>query len=111
MALNFDSLNREGNWTVDQKRDIKRLFNIAETAATGGSSADFQREDVQRTLMTHFDGVEKHDLSRLMDGLRSAVDATDNAYDVSIHISASRLGGNKRRVIRALADAVVTQII
>jgi hypothetical protein len=110
MALNFKPLNREGNWTVAQKKSLKKLFELAESAATGSDSSIISDTVVHTTLSGYFDSEERHAVGRLMNGIRSAIDATDNAYDVKLHLSGHG-GGNQKRVVKALADAVIVQIV
>jgi hypothetical protein len=51
------------------------------------------------------------DIRALFAGIRSAIDATDNAYDVVQHTTGFKMDSSKKRVIKTMAEAVVAQIV
>jgi hypothetical protein len=84
MALNFAPLNREASWTTAQKKALKKVFNLAETAAVGGDSALVSRSIVHTTLSGYFDSEERHAIGRLMTGLRNAIDSADTFTNTDV---------------------------
>jgi hypothetical protein len=110
MAVDYKPLNRQQDFTVQQKASLKKIFQAAEAAAAGSSSA-VSRELVHRYLANHWDGDARHDIQALMAAIRAAVDATNNAYDIDSVISAFRMEGNKKKVLRVMANAVIAAIV
>lgn len=110
MAVDYKPLNRQQDFTVDQKKSLKKIFQAAELAAVG-SSALISRTIVHTALAGYWDGDAKHDIQALMKEIRSAIDATDNARNIDSVVGSFRMGGNKRRVIRTMADAVIAMIV
>ena len=111
MAVDFKPLNRQQDFTVQQKEALKKVFTFAENAATGSDSTIVSRTKCHLALAGHFSGDDKHDIQALMKEIRDAIDATDNARDIDSVLGAFRMGGNKRRVIRVMANEVISQIV
>jgi hypothetical protein len=82
-----------------------------EAAATGSDSTLASRTITHTTLSGYFDGDFKHDMQALLKEFRSAVDATDNARDITSVIGTFRTTGNQRRVLRVMSDAAIAQIV
>ena len=111
MAVDYKPLNRQQDFTVQQKAALKKVFVAGEAAATGGDSTLVSRKLIHLAMGGWFDGDAKHDVQALFKEIRSASDAADNARDIDSVLGAFRMGGNKRRVIRTMADAVIAQIV
>ena len=110
MAMNFAKLNRNQEWSTDQKKVYRKLFNTAFTAADPSTSATISRTVVNRTLAGKLDSLEEQDIRSLFAGLRTAIDDDDTAYNLNAHFGADRFTGNKRRIIKSLAQQVVDAI-
>jgi hypothetical protein len=113
MANNYAPLNRNNTWDQLQKRAIKKAFVAAETAAAAG---DHTYKNTNRTLNSQIldprlDGNEAHSIKRLLDGIADAIVAADNTYDVVPHITGFLMTSSKKRVIKALAEETVAQIV
>lgn len=110
MAVNYKPLNRSSEWTNDEKKVIRKLFGLAEAAADPSTSTEISRTIVNRTLAGKIDAGEEQDFRSLFEGLRTAIDNDDTAYDLQPHFAADRWTGNGRRVIKAMAQSVVDMI-
>jgi hypothetical protein len=110
MAVDYKPLNRQQDWSSDEKMVLRRVFALAELAAVGASSI-ISRTVLHNTIAGKLDAGEEQDLRALFSGIRDAIDATDNAYDVVQHTTAFTMTGNKRRVIKTMAEAVVAMIV
>lgn len=114
MAANdYKALNRNNTWDQLQKRSIKKAFVLAETAAAAGDHTfkNTVRSDMSRILDPRLDAGESHGLKRMFDGIASAIIDADNSYDVVQHITGFEMASNKKRVIKALAQNTVAQIV
>lgn len=111
MAVDYKRLNRQQDWNVQQKAALKKVFQAFESAATGSDSALCSRTIIHNAMSGHFDGDFKHDVQQLGEAFRTAVDAQDNAASIVGVMSSFRAGGNKRRVLRLMADEAITQIV
>ena len=111
MAVDYKPLNRQQDWNVQQKAALKKIFEAGESAATGGDSTLVSRKLIHLAMGGWFDGDTKHDIQALFKEIRDASDDADNARDLTAVVGAMRFGGNKKRVIRIMADAVVAQIV
>ena len=110
MAVNFKPLNRNQTWTEDQKIVYRRLFKLAFAAADPSTSSEISRSIVNRTLAGKLDAGEEQDVRTLFAGLRVAIDADNTSYDLQAHFGADRYTGNKRRIVKAMAQTVVDAI-
>jgi hypothetical protein len=110
MAVNFNPLNRNQTWSLDQKIVYRRLFNLAFAAADPSTSAEISRSIVNRTLAGKLDAGEEQDIRTLFAGLRVAIDNDDTDYNLQQHFAADRYTGNKRRIVKAMAQTVVDAI-
>lgn len=110
MAVNYLPLRRNQEWSTDSKRVIAKLFGLAETAADPSTSSVISRSVVNRTLAGKVDASEEQDIRSLFKGLRQAIDDDNTAYDLQPHFAADRWTGNKRRIIKAMAQSVVDMI-
>lgn len=110
MAVSYSALNRNQAWSSDQKIVYRKLFALAETAADPSTSATISRTVVNRTLGGKLSATEEQDVRSLFAGLRTAIDNDDTAYDLQPHFTADRWTGNQRRIIKAMAQAVVDMI-
>lgn len=113
MANDYKPLNRNNTWDQLQKRAIKKAFQAAETAAAAGDHTwkNTVRSDMARILDPRLDSGEAHGIKRLMDGIASAIIAANSSYDVVQHITGFEMSSSKKRVIRALAESTVAQIV
>ena len=111
MAVDFKALNRQQDFTVQQKAALKKVFQAGEAAAVGGDSTLAGRTLIHLAMGGWFSGDDKHDIQALFKEIRSASDAADSSRDIDSVLGAFRMGGNKRRVIRTMADAVIAQIV
>lgn len=111
MAVSFASMNRQQDWTVQQKAALKKIFLAAESAATGGDSSLVNRTLVHTYLAGHFSGDDHHDIQALMKEIRDASDAADNARNIDSVVGSFRMTGNRKRVIKQMANAVIAQIV
>jgi len=73
MAVNYKPLNRNQEWTEDQKIVYRRLFGLAEVAADPSTPATISRSVVNRTLAGKVSASEMQDLRSLFIGLRKAI--------------------------------------
>jgi hypothetical protein len=110
MAVNYKPLNRDQEWSVDEKNVYRKLFGLAETAADPSTSATISRTVVNQTLAGKVGAGEEQDLRSLFAGLRTAIDDDDTAYDLQPHFAADSWTGNHRRIVRAMAQSVVDMI-
>ena len=110
MAVNYKPLNRNQEWTEDQKIVYRRLFGLAEVAADPSTPATISRSVVNRTLAGKVSASEMQDLRSLFIGLRTAIDDDDTAYDLQPHFAADSWTGNKRKIVKAMAQSVVDMI-
>lgn len=110
MAVNYKPLNRDNSFTEDEKIVLRRLFGLAEVAANPSTSSTISRSVVNRTLAGKIGADAQQDLRSLFAGLRTAIDADNTAYDLQPHFSADRWTGNKRKIVKAMAQAVVDMI-
>ena len=74
MAMDYNSLQRGNSWSTDQKRVIRKLFDLAFTAADPSTSATISRTVVNQTLAGKLDAGEEQDFRSLFIGLRKAID-------------------------------------
>ena len=74
MAMDYNSLQRGNSWSTDQKRVIRKLFDLAFTAADPSTSATISRTVVNQTLAGKLDAGEEQDFRSLFIGLRKAMD-------------------------------------
>lgn len=114
MAANdYKPLNRNNEWNTAQKAAIKKAFVSAETAAAAG---DHTWKTTVRTAMSqildpHLSTGEAHGIKRLLDGIASAIIAANSSYDVVQHVTGFEMNSSKRKVIKALAENTVAQIV
>jgi hypothetical protein len=111
MAVNYAQLNRHQEWSTPQKASLKKVFTAAEAAATGGDSTLVSALIVHRAMGGRFSAQEYADIRRLMQEIRDASDAADNARDISTVMGAFSLEGSKREILRTMANAVIAQIV
>lgn len=112
MAVDYKPLNRQQDFSVDQKKSLKKVFQAAEASAlVDPASSTITRTDVHTILAGYWDGDARHDIQALMKEIRSAISATDNARNIDSVVGAFRMTGNKKRVIRTMANAVIAQIV
>lgn len=111
MAVDYKPLNRQQDFTVQQKEALKKVFQFGEAAAVGEDSTLASRKLIHLALAGWFSGDEKHDIQALFKEIRSAIDEPDNTRDITSVVGSFRMGGNKRRVLRTMADAVIAQIV
>ena len=109
--MNFASLNRNQEWSSDEKKVLRKLFTLAESAATGGDSTIISPTVVHTTCGQKLNSNDYLDIRALMKGLRSAIDAADTSYDVVQHTTAFRMEASKKRIIKDLAEVIVPQIV
>jgi len=88
----------------------RKLFGLAETAADPSTSATISRSVVNRTLAGKLSATEEQDVRTLFAGLRDAIDNDNTSYDLQPHFAGDRWTGNKRRIIKAMAQSVVDMI-
>lgn len=105
--MNFNSLNRNQEWSTDHKKVIRKVFDLAEAAAVAEDATLISRSVVHTTLAGKLDASEEQDMRSLFAGLREAVGTTGSSYDLQPHFTADRYTGNKRRIIKGLAQQVV----
>lgn len=110
MAVSNAALNRSQDWSSDQKKVLRKVFATAQSAALAENSALVSRSIVHTQLAGKLDSLEEQDIRSLMEGIRYAIDNNNASYDLQPHFTADRWTGNKRRVIKAMAQAVVDQI-
>jgi hypothetical protein len=110
MAVNYKPLNRNQEWSSDEKKVLRKLFGLAEAAADPSTSATISRLVVHKTLAGKLDANEEQDIRTLFDGLRTAIDADDTGYDIVQHSTAFRMNGPKKKIIKTMAEAVVAMI-
>ena len=110
MANNYKPLRRNSSRSTDEKRALEKLFGLAEDAADPSTSTEISRKIVNRTLAGKLSASAEQDLRSLFDGLRTAIDDDNTAYDLQPHFAADRWTGNERRIVKALAQSVVDQI-
>lgn len=111
MAVNYKPLNRQQDWTVQQKAALKKIFQAAEAAAVGGDSSLVNRTLVHTYLAGHFSGDDHHDIQALMKAIRDASDAADNARNIDSVVGSFRMNGNRKRVLRIMSNDVIAQIV
>jgi len=110
MAVDYKELYREQEWSTDEKRALARVFALAEVAAAPSVSATISEKVVHKELGGKLAADETHDLQKVFEGLRAAIDADNASYDIAPHFRAHRWNGNKERVVRAMANAVIAQV-
>lgn len=111
MAVDFKPLNRNESFSVAQKAALRKVFTAGQAAATGGNSALVSQKIVHNALAGYFSEDDKQDLVKLFRYIRAASDAADNAFDITTIVSSFHMNGHKRKVIKALGDAVIAQIV
>ena len=111
MAVSNAALNRSQEWSSDEKKVLRKIFDLAQTAATSSTSSVISPTVVHTTCAGKLSAQEELDIRALMNGIRGAIDATDNTYDVVPHTTAFRMNGEKKKIIRVMAEAVVAQIV
>lgn len=112
MAVDYKPLNRQQDFSVAQKAALKKVFLAAEASAlVAPSSTTISRSQVHTILAGYFDGDAQHDIQALMKEIRDAITDTDAARDITSVVGAWRMGGNRKRVIKAMANAVIAQIV
>jgi hypothetical protein len=109
MAIDHKPLRRCQEWSTDEKRVLSKLFDLAFTAATGSSSI-ISRKVVNRTLAGKLDAGSEQDIRALFAILRTRIDDTDTTPAFGDHFGSTRWTGNKRRIIKAMAETVVAAI-
>lgn len=110
MAVDYKEFYREQEWSTDQKRAYTKVFQLAEAAAAPSDSAQITRQIIAKTLAGKLARDEEHDLERVFEGLRAAIDADNASYDIDPHFRAHRWNGNKERIVRSAANAVIAQV-
>lgn len=110
MALDYKPLNRLQQFTLDQKKALRKLFGLAWTASDPSTPATISRTVIQKACSGHFSANERRDIDALFKELRSAIDADDNARDLESVFGAFCMDGYKRRALKTMADAVVANI-
>ena len=81
--IDYKSLYRYGGFSIDQKKHLARLLQTAEAATT---SAELSRDVVHQKLRGKFARNEKEKWQTLFEGIRAAIDASDNTFDLSPYI-------------------------
>jgi len=109
MAINHKPLRRCQEWSTDEKRVLSKLFDLAFTAATGASTI-ISREVVNRTIAGKLDAGSEQDIRALFEVLRTRIDDTDTTPALGPHFGASRWTGNKKRIIKGMAETVIAAI-
>jgi hypothetical protein len=109
--VDYKPLNRRDDWTVQQKASIKKIFLAAESAATKGDSTLVSRTFVHNALAGNFDGDHRHDIQALMKEVRAAINNVDNTRSIDSVVGSFRMGGHQRRVLRVMANDVISQIV
>ena len=111
MAVNYKPLNRNQEWGTDAKSAIRRLFGLAETAAAPSDSTVISRSVINRTLAGKVGADEEQAFRSLFDGLRTAMDNDDTAYDIQPHVTNNPFGSARRtKIIKNMAQSVVDMI-
>ena len=109
--MNFNSLNRNQEWSSDEKAVYRKLFNLGEAAALGEDEELVNRSIVHTTIAGKLSAEEAQDMRSLFIGIRSAITAQNPDYDLQPHFTADSYTGNKRRIVKGLAQQVVDQIV
>jgi hypothetical protein len=109
MAIDHKPLRREQEWSTDEKRVISKFFNLA--FASANDSTAFTRNAINRILAGKLDAGSEQDLRALAIVLTTAIDNNDTALDLGPHFGASRWTGNKKRIIKAMAQTVADAIL
>lgn len=110
MAVDYKNLYREQEWSSDEKIALNRVFALAETAANPSTSSVISDAVVHKALGGKLAADEYHDLRKVFNGLRVAIDADNASFNIAPYFSGHRWVGNKRRVIEQMADEVIAQI-
>lgn len=116
MALDFKPLNRQQDYTVQQKAAIKKLFTAAcefATSADAASGKIISRSGVHTVMAGDFSGDEKHDMQRVFKWVRLKI-TNENAPNIDGMDEAFmgyRSTGNKKKVIRELAQYVAENCV
>jgi len=111
MAVDFKPLNRNEDFSVDQKAALKKVFTAGQAAATGGDSTLASAKIVHTALAGFFSGDDKHDIMALFRHIRKASDAANSSYDITSVIGGFHMNGSCRKVIKTMANAVIAQIV
>ena len=111
MAVNYKPLNRNQEWSSDQKNVLRKLFGSAEIAADPSTSALISREIVNRTLGGKLSANEEQAIRSLFIGLRDAIDNDNTSYDLQPHVTNSPFDSARRtKIIKNMAQSVVDMI-
>lgn len=110
MAIDHKPLRRCNEWSTDEKRVISKLFDLAFTAADPSTSATISRKVVNTTLAGKLDAGSEQDIRALFIILRQRIDDDDTTAAFGSHFGSSRWTGNKKRIIKAMAQTVVDAI-
>lgn len=111
MAVSYVSLNRNQEFSTPQKAAIKKIFGLAEAAATGSDSTLVSRTLVHLALGGHFSPNAVRDIKALMREIQSAVDAQDNARDLNSTFGVMCMETRQRKILKTMANAVIAQVV
>lgn len=111
-SIDYKSLNRQTNLTVQQKAALKKIFIVAEKAVAERTPSLVGVVVIHRAMGgAGFNGDEKHDIQALFKQVRIAIATDDSKRDLSQVIGSFRMGGNKRKIIRNMANQLLDQIV
>ena len=110
MNVDYKSLNRSTELSVQQKQAMKKIFLAGEAAARNDNSELCSTTIIHRAIGGWFSGDEAGDIQALFKVIRKAIDTSDTAYDVTKVIGSFRMGGGKRKLLRNMSTAVIAQI-
>lgn len=107
----FATLNRNQEWSSDEKKVLRKLFTAANSAASGGNSALISPTVLQTVCGQKLNSNDYMDIRALMKGLRESIDAGSAPAEGAVKwTTAFRMEATKKRVIRELADGALALI-